>query len=210
MKRGKKIKLLVTGAGRTGTWFITHALRHYGVEANHELAFNHLEHGSKDWTCEVSWLAAPFVEKIKNAIVVHVVRDPLTAIPSRYYWGTFHTNKIEGKIYDPRPKGIWSMRMIPEISLGRDPMEKSTLHWYYWNKLITKPSKLVKIEDLNDEEMWSWLDLAEIEYKKIPYHGNKKENSAQPKSTLNIHNIPILKEEVISLANKFGYTYYSF
>jgi hypothetical protein len=150
------VKLLVTGAGRTGTWWLTHALRACGVDATHERAFSTTTHGEGEWQAEVSWLAAPYTPR-SDCHVVHLVRHPLEAIRSRAAWGSFERSEPFGP-YDPRIKGRWALTHVPEIADGATAVERAAIHWARWNDLVTA-DELLRIEDVDSAEV---LRLARI------------------------------------------------
>lgn len=141
------MRLLVTGAGRTGTTWLTRALRSCGIDARHEIAFNHRVAGVGGWSCEVSWLAAPSTP-IADAHVVHLVRHPLEAIASRAAWGTFERRRRPGR-YDPRVKGRWAVGMCPEIAEGTTAVERAAIHWARWNDMVAGADELLRIEDVD-------------------------------------------------------------
>lgn len=145
------MKLLVTGAGRCGTWWLTHALRSCGIPATHEVAYDHQHHGEGEWACEVSWLAAPYTP-LDDAHVVHLVRHPLDQIASRAAWGSFEPDDPPGR-YDPRIKGAWAVDQVPAIAAGRSPVERAAIHWARWNELITA-DELIRLEDLDAATVW--------------------------------------------------------
>lgn len=147
------MRLLVTGAGRCGTWWLTHALRSCGVPARHEVAYSTDRHGDRVWECEVSWLAAPYTPVSENTYVVHLVRHPLRQIASRAAWGSFEDREPAGW-YDPRPKGRWAMRMCPEIAGGATPIERAAIHWVAWNSLVVSPQEVLRLEDLDAATVW--------------------------------------------------------
>lgn len=140
------MKLLVTGAGRCGTWWLTNALRACGVDARHEQAYSHKRHRAGSWPAEVSWLAAPFTPV--EAYTVHLVRHPLRQIASRAAWGSFETAPPVGR-YDPRPKGRWAMRQCPRITVGRTAVERAAIHWVDWNRLVSDADEVLRIEDVD-------------------------------------------------------------
>lgn len=150
------MKLLVTGTGRTGTVWLTHALRRAGVDARHEEAYSLTRHGAPPWTCEVSWLAAPYTPLI-NAHVVHLVRHPLACIRSRAAWGTF--DKQGGPGIDRRPKGRFAMEKCPAIKAGKTALERAAIHWVEWNKLVREADELVRIEDVDIQYVRRWSEI---------------------------------------------------
>lgn len=153
------MRLLVTGAGRSGTWWLTHALRACGVPADHETAYTIDRHGEGDWDCEVSWLAAPYTP-VADTHVVHMVRDPLATIASRVAWGSFEDNDPAGR-YDPRIKGRWAIEHCPQITTGTSPVERAAIHWVEWNRMVRGADELLRLEDCTADEVWRLASIVD-------------------------------------------------
>lgn len=158
------MRLLVTGAGRTGTWWLTHALRSCGIDAQHEVAYSLDRHGDGDWSCEVSWLAAPFTP-VADAYVVHMTRHPLAQIASRAAWGSFEDQDPPGPYdqrgpYDPRPKGRYAIDWCPDIARGRTPVERAAIHWVRWNELVVA-DEILRLEDCTPAEVWRLASIVD-------------------------------------------------
>jgi hypothetical protein len=142
------VRLLVTGAGRSGTWWLTYALRACGVSATHEIHYSTRRHGQGDWTCELSWLTAPYSPP-EDAYVVHLVRHPLDQIRSRAAWGSFEAQPPLRGRYDPRPKGRWAIEKCPAIAEGCTPIERAAIHWVRWNEMVQRADEVLRIEDVD-------------------------------------------------------------
>lgn len=151
------MKLLVTGTGRTGTVWLTHALVAAGVPARHEVAFSIARHGDVPWQAEVSWLAAPYLPMRDHVHVVHLVRHPLDCIRSRAAWGSF--NDVGGHGIDRRIKGNWAIQHCYAIKSGKTVIERAAIHWVRWNEMIhaRQPgAELARLEDLDLPTILRW------------------------------------------------------
>ena len=144
------MRLLVTGAGRSGTRWLTFALRSCGISARHEVAYSIDRHGEGDWQCELSWLAAPYTPV--DAWTVHMVRHPLAQIASRAAWGSFEPGPPVGR-YDPRVKGRWAIDTCPEIAEGATPIERAAIHWVRWNEYVDGVHEILRLEDVTASEV---------------------------------------------------------
>jgi hypothetical protein len=139
------VAVLVTGTGRTGTWWLTEALRLAGAKAEHEIHYSLTEHGPiPDGTVEVSWLAAPHTPV--GVYTIHLVRHPLKTIASRAAWGSFGGPRPRPD-YDPRPKGEYAIRWCPKIADGSSPVERAAIHWVEWNRLV-QADQVLRLEDV--------------------------------------------------------------
>lgn len=196
------MRLLVTGAGRTGTTWLTHALRSCGIPAQHEVAFSIDRHGDDDWTAEVSWLAAPFTP-IDDAHVVHLVRHPLDQIRSRAAWGSFEDRKPSGR-YDPRIKGRWAIDHVPEIELGDTPIERAAIHWTYWNQLIIGADELLRIEDMTAETVERLAQIVDPRARltsPLPARSNQATHPTPRPTWADVEHV----DGLVELAHNYGY-----
>lgn len=194
-------RLLVTGAGRCGTWWLVHALRACGVDAQHEVAFDVERHGEGDWTCEVSWLAAPFTP-VADAYTVHLVRHPLAQIRSRAAWGSFEP-RGPGR-YDPTVKGRWAMKWIPAIRDGRTPVERAAIHWVRWNLLVWGADELLRIEDVTADVVFRLARIVDPDARRPRRLRPGTVNAAPPSPPVtwaDVEHVPAL----LDLAAQYGY-----
>lgn len=195
-------RLLITGTGRTGTWWITHALRAHGIEADHEIAFSTRRHGDGNWQCEVSWLAAPFTP-VADAHTVHLVRHPLDTIRSRAAWGSFEQHRPAGG-YDPRIKGRWAIDQVPEIAAGADPIERAAIHWTRWNQLV-HADEVAHIEHLTADDVTRLAHIVTptaTTPARLPRPGVNRSRSPIPRPTwADVAHI----DGLLELADRYGY-----
>jgi hypothetical protein len=45
------------------------------------------------------------------------------------------------------------MDMVPAIAKGRDPVERSAIHWVEWNRLVRGADELLRLEDITAEDV---------------------------------------------------------
>lgn len=122
-------RVLVTGAGRSGTHWVAQCLRETGIAATHEQAFTPHRHGDAFWEAEVSWPAAAYLPVAGNDVrVVHLVRNPLFVVASLVARGTFADT--------PTTWGKWAADTCPEIAMGSTTMERAALYWVAWNRMV--------------------------------------------------------------------------
>ena len=76
---------VVTGCARSGTTYMGALLAGLGVRIGHEAVFGPRTRGFDGWhdqNGDSSWLAAPFLDQIGDALVFHQVRHPLKVVRS--------------------------------------------------------------------------------------------------------------------------------
>jgi len=136
--------MIVTGCQRSGT--ATSAaifgLTHEEVLNPHNIeAFTLKELIPKLHQGEASWLAAPYVEQLKNYYpIIHLVRHPLAVINSLMGIGFWTETGHE-------PYRNFIMKHLP--SMPKDPLEKSLYYWYHWNKQLAGHPR-IRIEDFTN------------------------------------------------------------
>lgn len=165
-------KLLITGCGRSGTFYSTEVWRALGLDIRHERPVG--VHGKMGGDGASSWLMAaddpnppfgPSAVDYEFDIVIHQVRHPLKVIASAAQFilakGEFAPEYIE--------------RNAPETQINFDEQilsEKQQLllqaarYWYYWNLLVEGKEEItVPIEQL-PEKLPGLCELVGIEYQK--------------------------------------------
>jgi hypothetical protein len=128
-------RVLVTGCGRSGTTYVSLLLRRCGLHVPHEHRMG--KDGISSWlfgpkSMAVPWGPSPSRFRFEN--VVHLVRDPLSAIPS---------------ITTLKPSAwAYISRHIP-LDASDPPLVRSATYWLRWNEMIEREAGiLLRIEDM--------------------------------------------------------------
>jgi hypothetical protein len=128
-------RVLVTGCGRCGTTYVSLLLRRSGLHVPHERKVG--EDGISSWLFAaesrvVPWGPVPARYRFEN--VVHLVRDPLGAIPSI---ATFRSS-------------AWQyIALHTPIDPGAPVLLRAARFWLHWNALVERRATLrVRIEDM--------------------------------------------------------------
>lgn len=145
------MKVLVTGAGRSGTHWFAACLRQAGVPATHEYAFTRDRNGTgREWVAEVSAPAAAYLP-VTGVYVVHLLRDPLDTTASRMARGVLSDHPPDRR---RRKAKSWVMRKCPQVAWGRNHMERACLYWVYWNRLVEPHADQVfRVEEVTGEHI---------------------------------------------------------
>lgn len=223
---------LITGCGRSGTGYISYQLNESGIVCGHENVFTAEGYiGWKNYQGDSSWYAAPYIHKIGNVPILHIVRDPQKVVHSFYRLGLFSNLSWRNFVIDPnpfylikryvlKPKNIVNrynhvinnrkiIRTNSECFKLNDEILRIWKYWLDWNLLIEEKSQ-------NSEVKYMRVKLEEIDdnWEKIIKHlgFNVSVKPAKAKNTKNKYpdrKTPALKppDEVIELASKYGYNY---
>lgn len=219
----EKKKLLITGCGRSGTFYSTEVWRSLGLDIRHERPVSHHgimgEDGASSWLMAVNDPNPPFgpsATDYKFDVVVHQVRNPLKVIASVAQFilakGQYAPDYIE--------------RNIPETQINPDEKildEKQQLilqaarYWYYWNLTAQqKATTTIQIEQLPDK-----LPLL-CELTGIEYQENVLENIAKDVNNRHLYlneklwtvdweelrNLDLyLTDKILNLAASYGYDF---
>lgn len=197
------MKLLITGAGRSGTTWFTRMFQQAGIPATHERVYNRdNRHVDAEWVCEASWLAAPYTP-IPGVHVVRLVRHPLRVIASRATWGTFGPPGYKVKPAAARirrEKGDFAVRHCPIIATGDTLVDKAALHWAYWNRLVAA-DETIRIEDVTVDTVNRLAHIVDRSASVVSL--GKPVNKGRP-TTLTWDDIEHV-EPVAELATELGY-----
>lgn len=168
----EKKKLLITGCGRSGTFYSTEVWRQLGLDIRHERPFAHHgvmgEDGAASWLMAVNDPTPPFGPSAADYefdVVIHQVRHPLKVIASVAQFilakGRFARGYIE--------------RNVPQIKIADDELSldanrqyllQAARYWYHWNLIAEeKATVTVQLEELS-EEIPNLCELLGIEYHK--------------------------------------------
>lgn len=129
--------ILITGCGRSGTKYISTVLRHIGLDIRHEKMGRD---GLSSWlfavkTDQIPW--GPPTSHFSFNRVFHLVRHPLSAIPS------IMTLRREAWEYIARHISI---------STSDNILLNSAKYWLHWNEIVeAKTDVLLRIEDMPHE-----------------------------------------------------------
>lgn len=143
-------KLLVTGAGRSGTHWLASCLQRAGVDqVTHEYAFIPERPAlARHWTCEVSWPAAAYLPLPEHhgAEVAHLVRHPLDVIASLVARKTF------GR---PSTWGRWAADVRPLIRDGATELERAAIYWAEWTSMVeaNAPDYMLRVEEVVPDDV---------------------------------------------------------
>jgi hypothetical protein len=191
--------LLVTGCARSGTKYISRALRASGYEIGHEKMS---EAGVSSW-----YLAAAPKKtkrrvnfgKYKFAHIFHQVRHPLSTISSVYKTENVHSWK-------------YIISQIPEIRTDDSHLVKCAKYWYYWNLKAEKLAEWTyRVEDL--DQLWDEFGkrigkaITPPSEAHVPKNTNTRGEYRQFSwEDLRRELDPILFQEIQKLAVKYGYS----
>jgi hypothetical protein len=155
--------LLITGCARSGTNYITKALKKTGILIGHESV---RRDGVSSWLMAVDAQQVPEGDPrsdYKFDHVFHQVRHPLKAISSLYF------THLPGN-----PTWEYILEHAPEIQADDSHFVKCAKYWYYWNlKAEEEAEWTYRIEDIDQ----LWDEFGQRIRKKI----NRKEVEAIPK-----------------------------
>ena len=193
----KRKKLLITGCGRSGTQYIAALLRENGLIIEHEYDKEGID-GITSWILAVSDDHPPFGpsrNEFQFDTIIHQVRNPLDVIASVQ---TFTPESWE-----------YIKKHIP-IHENDSLLVCAMKYWYYWNILAEQGSQFTyRIEDI-DSALPRILDVAHAgifhpeSLQNVPKNINTREHGIITLDDLKTAD-PILFEQIIFLAEKYGY-----
>lgn len=150
-----------------------------------------------------SYMAAPYLneEILKDATVIHVVRNPLNVINSfcnhlNYFQNEYPTNLYEEFIF----------QFVPELKSKMNQYDRAALFYVRWNKMIQirKPQIFHRIEN-SPEHILKSLKIDSKEW-----YNDKKTNVFE-KLKIDVFNnynqikSKEIKSELINIAYEYGY-----
>ena len=167
MRLLKNKKILITGAPRSGSEFITKYLWENGIQVGHECT---RENGT------VSALHAHLYKRYD--ITLHQIRDPLQSIISlhKVSWKSHESRSevihglrdlkyLEKNVDDVAIRHTTWKKILPQIR-NKNRTRQCMQAWLTFNKIAEKVSSWsYKIEDLMKEEIFNeWLERLGIDY----------------------------------------------
>jgi len=157
-------RFVVTGAGRSGTGYLSTLLTRIGIPCGHEHLFrpsNLLGKAQLDWPPTIpgdaSWLAAPFVEALpEGTVVLHQVREPVQVVRSFLRIRFFE---------EPSPYREFVETVCPDLSSGT-PFERACTYWVQWNQLAERAATIpglayrrFRLEDVDEDLLFEIVQL---------------------------------------------------
>ena len=214
----RRLKLVVTGTGRSATGFAAHWLTSAGVPCGHEAFFTFTGwDGAQarlrrrpELVAESSWLAAPWLDKpqLAEALVIHQVRHPKKVAEScmRHPPGT-------------TPEFLeYLERHCPEVAEYESDLDKAIARWVYWNRRIEeacdgRPSYFWRVED-GEDGLLKWLQeqgvVGDVDPERL--YGNREHNphrhEVQAEARLSDVAADLL-EPLVEMMERYGYEWQS-
>lgn len=225
------LKYIITGTGRCGTMFMSRFLTDMGIPCGHEVIFTNEGLTAakanlvtyEGLNADSSYMAAPYLqhEILKNASVIHLVREPMKVINSfvvafcYFLSGTLackRNNKEWTYAYPPGADPEFKfMKFIyfnlPELhSPSLTAVERAAIHYIKWNEMIERGcagkkflfhriesdiSKLTKFIGIDKQDLYNDKDTNKAIYKNI--------------YTLNDIRSDSIKEKLIDISKRYGY-----
>lgn len=212
-------RILVTGCPRSGTGYLAALLTRLGVPCGHaaHLHPQALEFGVPGWPAgleaESSWYAAPYTDELPaGSVVVHLVREPASALRSLWRVRLFRARSVERAFLE---------RHAPEVLYGT-PIQQTARAWLSWNQLAEGARDAgalryvrVRLESL-DESALRWIgELSEREIEPMAARRALAEAPRDVQHTLSdpadgatdwseLRGSPLLAE-IDELAARYGY-----
>lgn len=157
-----KLKFVVVGTGRSGTFYTAHLFSGLGIFTGHENVYNSGDSQYHGWAPqedeiegESSWMAVPYLDQF-GGYILHQTRDPLLVVQSllgsAFMYG--HISKqswfknIVGKYFD-----LSDDHLINAV--------KYTLFWNQWIESFSDSPKYIRyqIEELNENRVQDLLNF---------------------------------------------------
>ena len=131
--------IIVTGPGRCGTGWAAKLLTSAGVECGHEALFSfdgweaaQERMAESDLNADSSWLAAPFLDRLEDATVVHLVRHPKPTIDSFRRIGFFNPRMHRQHHHYAH----FAQKHLPEAWEYTNTRMRAAHHYVAWNRMI--------------------------------------------------------------------------
>jgi hypothetical protein len=131
--------VIITGTGRCGTGYVAKLLTSAGIQCGHEDIFSFdgwtgaRERLAKtDLDADSSWLAAPFLDRLNGATIVHLVRHPKPTIDSFRRIGFFNPRWHRAHHYYAR----FARQHLPEAWDYRMTKMRAAHFYVGWNRMI--------------------------------------------------------------------------
>jgi hypothetical protein len=229
-----KLKVIVSGTGRSGTVYMARALSNLGYMCGHESIFtdggydkaiellnnrnlittSKVDVDSEDCifdstlqVAESSYMSAPYLDKpiINNTKIIHVTRNPLLVLSSTF---------IDANFFDDANPIQMIYRNFVYSHLGElkkinNLLERSAAYYVWWNNMVEfncnhKNYLRIQVENIEKEEFFNFLNVPITSFDKI----DKKINSWKIRDrNIMISDIPegTIRKEFIDIIERYGY-----
>lgn len=207
-------RILITGTGRSGTFFVHRLFQSLGLKATHEIVYGPGVHSSwpEDVKLEASWLAVPRLNRLpEGTLVLHQVRNPV--LVGRSFLGR--------DFFKPGDRQTPYMRFVsehePSVYQLKDPRIRFMRYYLTWNRAVEKHAGFrYRVEDLDHQLIEHilgelGLERSHEEIANALSQTSKKLNSG-PKGgpSFGWNQLPVVREshDFLRLAQKYGYATY--
>jgi hypothetical protein len=168
------MQFLVVGAGRSGTGYMCHLLRHNGFSCGHETIINTnvinqmanpvKQIANTNLDAESSWFAVPYLSSIEKSYpdlkLIHVWRDPVLVVKSL----------INIDLFNKYKNIVNYMSSFTHCDPGGDPVEFYTCYWLKWQQMILKSNNyrtIISLHSVNLEKLSEFCGREIQNYDKI-------------------------------------------
>ena len=170
--------IVVTGTGRCGTGYVAKLLTSAGVECKHEGFFNAQNWGhavermlESDLPANSSWMMAPFLDKLPDPTVVHLVRHPKHVVDSLRRIGFFNVRMCEMN----KPYSDFAKKYCPEAWQYNMTKMAATAFYVAWNRMIEEKAPDAIFHRIEDDDT-ELLDKLGIDYEGKELFSNEQYN----------------------------------
>jgi len=198
---------LILGTGRSGSTFLTHVFRQWGLDLGHEQVgelgtSSHFFHEDHHWYPYFPWEdgKAHVGERLNDYIFrnkLHVIRDPLKCIPS-----------IEKVLTSINWEFAEETGVIPALKMSK--RERVMMYWLHLNrKMEAICDRTIRLEDI-DVDLIEYLDDVGINHGVWPDLPPKNKGTGFKKSDPitfdDLYEVdPTLAQELLNYAYTKGY-----
>lgn len=145
------LKYVVTGAGRSGTGYMSKLLTSVGIPCGHEQVFGLDGMRDTPYQAGSSWLAMPWLADLAADVrVIHLVRHPVKAISSL----------LTVRALQTEPYAAFIRRHVPRLVEWKTDADRATYYWLKWNQAVEAHADYRhRVEDKPDD-LWRFLGIS--------------------------------------------------
>ena len=233
-KKMHRLKVVVSGTGRSGTVYMARALTNLGYTCGHESIFtpsgfdraiellnnpnlivtSRVDVNSENCVfdsglqvAESSYMSSPYLDKpiLNNTKIIHVTRNPLLVLSSTFIDANFFDDG--NPIQTIYRNFVYSH--LGELKKIKNLLERSAAYYVWWNNMVEfncnhKNYLRVKVENIEKEEFFNFLNVPITSFDKI----DKKINSWKIRDkNVRISDIPdgTIRKEFVDIIERYGY-----